>query len=352
MPPLEIQVFSPSSTARSPSMRAAHCSAATSRAGVGLRQREGGDRLAARHARQAARLLRRRAGQRDRARAQALHREGEVGQARRGVPASRGQAQHAGVDHVGGAAVGRAADRVAQPAGVAQLAHQAAAQRVDVRAVHVAHCAGGPGVERRGKGAVPLLEERPAQVLERVSVIADSSSRWHVGAVESSPTCTAPGPALGLARDSVHVPFLVQHGLGDAVGEGRPTGQLTCPGHASARAPRARRAGCRSPGARPCQRTAGVEPTRWRAWPTMRGSSAQAPMSQPARPTRLKGKPSARAVPTRRSLAIATIAPGRRTHAVDGGDDRLRAVAHGVTRSPVMRVNISNSGAFNGSAGR
>ena len=54
MPPLEIQVFSPSSTA---------CVAVDARgalhrrdvgAGIGLGQREGGDRLAARHARQLA----------------------------------------------------------------------------------------------------------------------------------------------------------------------------------------------------------------------------------------------------------------------------------------------------------
>jgi hypothetical protein len=42
----------------------------------------------------------------------------------------------------------------------------------------------------------------------------------------------------------------------------------------------------------------------------MRGSIAQAPMSQPARPTRLNRKAVLlRAVPSRRSLAIAMIAP-------------------------------------------
>ena len=75
-------------------------------------------------------------------------------------------------------------------------------------------------------------------------------------------------------------------------------------------------------------------------------------MSQPARPTRLKRNAVLlRAVPTRRSLAIAMIAPApAQTPSIAAtigcGQTRIA-----LTRSPVMRVNISSSGAFSLTSG-
>ena len=75
----------------------------------------------------------------------------------------------------------------------------------------------------------------------------------------------------------------------------------------------------------------------------MRGSIAQAPMSQPARPTRLnRNAVFERAVPRRRSEAIAMIAPAPAqtpsTAAMIGcGQARIAR-----TRSPVIRVNLSS----------
>ena len=70
-------------------------------------------------------------------------------------------------------------------------------------------------------------------------------------------------------------------------------------------------------------------------------------MSQPARPTRLKRKAVLlRAVPRRRSDAMATMAPAPAqtpSMAATIGCGQARIA---LTRSPVMRVNISSSGAF------
>jgi hypothetical protein len=74
----------------------------------------------------------------------------------------------------------------------------------------------------------------------------------------------------------------------------------------------------------------------------MRGRIAHAPMSQPASPTRLnRNEMRERAVPRRRSLTIAMIAPAPAqtpsTAATIGcGQPRIA-----LTRSPVMRVNAS-----------
>ena len=54
------------------------------------------------------------------------------------------QADRARVDHVGSAAVGRAGDRMAQPAGVAERAHQRPAFGVDVGAMRVRRRAARP----------------------------------------------------------------------------------------------------------------------------------------------------------------------------------------------------------------
>ena len=135
------------------------------RAGLGLGQRERADRLAARDPRQVARLLRRRAVEADRARAQALHREREVGQARMARERFADQADCARVDHVAVAAMLDTADRMLQPARRAELPHQRPALRVDVMAVRLINVLRGPGLERLRKRAVPVLEERPCQIL-------------------------------------------------------------------------------------------------------------------------------------------------------------------------------------------
>ena len=79
----------------------------------------------------------------------------------------------------------------------------------------------------------------------------------------------------------------------------------------------------------------------------IRGSIAQAPMSHPARPTRVnRNAVLASGVPIRRSDAIAMIAPAP-THmpsmaAITG----LPQPRIALTRSPVMRVNRSSSFMF------
>ena len=65
-------------------------------------------------------------------RAQALHGEGEIGEAVVARQRLADAGRRARVDQVGRAAVGGAADRIARPAGRAQLAHQRAAGGVDV----------------------------------------------------------------------------------------------------------------------------------------------------------------------------------------------------------------------------
>ena len=82
-----------------------------------------------------------------------------------------------------------------------------------------------------------------------------------------------------------------------------------------------------------------------RPCPITRGSSAQAPMSAPARPTRVnKNAVFAFGVPRRISLANAIIAPAPAqipsTAAITGCGHVFMAL----TKSPVMRVKASNSG--------
>ena len=77
------------------------------RARVGLGQRERGDGLAARHARQELALQRRRSGQRDRARAEALHGEREVREALVPREGLADDAQAARVERVAASAVQR-----------------------------------------------------------------------------------------------------------------------------------------------------------------------------------------------------------------------------------------------------
>jgi len=84
----------------------------------------------------------------------------------------------------------------------------------------------------------------------------------------------------------------------------------------------------------------------------IRGRIAQAPMSQPASPTRLnRNAVLLRAVPSRRSLAIATIAPAPAQTPSTAATIGCGHARIALTRSPVMRVNISSSGAFSAISG-
>ena len=140
---------------------------------------------------------------------------------------------------------------------------------------------------------------------------------------------------LGLDRlVDAHVPFLVQHASWSC--RGRRSGRR--------RARRAQSHGRRqqrlrrdeaveeAPGSaprRPASRGRCRAAPTARPWPMMRGRMLQAPMSQPARPTRVNRKAALlRAVPTRRSEAIAMIAPAPAHTPSIAAIDRLRAGAH------------------------
>jgi len=147
------------------------------RPGVRLGQCEGGDRLAARHPRQPGALLFFIAEQGNGAAAQALHREGEVGQ--RGVARQRlaHQAQGAGVDRLAGAAIGHAGHRVAQPVVAPQPLDQRAADGVDIGALRrgagIVQVGRGPAIEGACQFRVVRVEERPVQI-----VVFHHSSRF------------------------------------------------------------------------------------------------------------------------------------------------------------------------------
>ena len=103
---------------------------------------------------------------------------------------------------------------------------------------------------------------------------------------------------------------------------------------APALAPRRRRARARCRAARLA-----------RPWPMMRGSRAHAPMSQPASPTRVNRKAVLlRAVPRRRSDAIARMAPAPAQTPSTAATIGCGQARMAFTRSPVMRVNISRLG--------
>ena len=129
MPPLEIQVFSPSSTIV---VAVGAGSAGHGRdvgAGFLFGKRKGRQPFAGAHLRQHAAALLAEPDKADRAGAEALHREGEVGEPV--MPGKRlaGEADEAEVDRGLGV---RAADRSLEKAGVAERAHQLAAGAVDI----------------------------------------------------------------------------------------------------------------------------------------------------------------------------------------------------------------------------
>ena len=139
------------------------------RAGLLLRQREGGDALALAHAGQDARLHRLGAGNADRAGAEPLHGEGEIGE-----PVARGQnlageAERAHVERLGQPAIGRRHDRL-QEAGLAQRRDPRPAGGVDIVMRQAGQGGVGPGGKLSGEGAVAVLEERP---VERVAKDAE-----------------------------------------------------------------------------------------------------------------------------------------------------------------------------------
>ena len=82
-----------------------------------------------------------------------------------------------------------------------------------------------------------------------------------------------------------------------------------------------------------------------RPWPMIRGKMAQAPMSQPARPTRVnKNAVRAEGVASRRSEAMAMIAPAPAHTPSTAAITICGAARMARTRSPVMRVKSRSSG--------
>ena len=127
-------------------------------AGLGLGEREGGDAAARPHTGQHRLALGRRAGQRQRPGAEALHGEGEIGEA---VVAGEGLAQEAERPHVEHPVLGGGE---AQEPRLAERRDEPPARAVDVVVVDEGrHRAGGPVVGLRGEVAVPRLEERPVE---------------------------------------------------------------------------------------------------------------------------------------------------------------------------------------------
>gem|GEM_PF-5205476 len=79
-----------------------------------------------------------------------------------------------------------------------------------------------------------------------------------------------------------------------------------------------------------------------RPWPMIRGRMVQAPMSQPARPTRVNRKAVLlRAVPRRRSETMATMAPAPAQTPSTAATIGCGQARMALTRSPVMRVKAS-----------
>ena len=92
--------------------------------------------------------------------------------------------------------------------------------------------------------------------------------------------------------------------------------------------------------ARPVNKSSAARPC-----PITRGSKAHAPMSAPARPTRVNKKAVlAFGVPRRKSAASAIIAPAPAQMPSVAAITGCGQVLIALTKSPVMRVNASNSG--------
>ena len=140
MPPFDIQVLVPFSTAWSPSMRALHCMAATSEPASGSLKCKGGDRFAAGNLASGSAASARRAGQADGAGAQGPAWQTQSRPGPSGGPASRGSGRWSECRCVALAPVGRATHGVFQPTGGAQLAHQGFAFGIHIVAVCLGRC--------------------------------------------------------------------------------------------------------------------------------------------------------------------------------------------------------------------
>ena len=147
-------------------------------------------------------------GERDRAAAQSLHRECEIGQAVVVGERLARHAQRARIERGQGAAV-RGRDAVAQPPAVAQRAHQAPARRIDVAprrrrptaAATPAHHASSPrrelAVRRRRRTASRECDRGSSRVLvafELRRLLARRTPRTRDGSPASA--CRSPAPAL------------------------------------------------------------------------------------------------------------------------------------------------------------
>ena len=133
----------------------------------GLAERECGNCFARRDVRQIARFQFVRAGERDRAAAEALHGEGEIGKP--GVARKRLARDH---EIKRAQLIVRAAmafgDAIAKPAALPERAHPSLAERVDIAMAAVALDIGGrltcPLIEPLGKGPMLGIEKRQPQM--------------------------------------------------------------------------------------------------------------------------------------------------------------------------------------------
>ena len=165
MPPLEIQIFSPSMT----NCVAVAAGGATHRrdirSGLRLGQSEGRDQLAPGDRGQDPLLQFGCAGEADRAGAKSLHGEGEVGEAVGIGQRLADEAERTAVDDLGGAAK-RLRNAIAQEAGRAEAFHQPLAGRVGIRMVDRSKAAvGNEAVELGREAPMRLVKERPVQVI-------------------------------------------------------------------------------------------------------------------------------------------------------------------------------------------
>ena len=129
-------------------------------AGARLGEREGGDLLAACHGGEIGLFLRLGAEQRDGARSQSLHGEGEIGQPRMARQRLADQRQRADVERLVHAAPGRR-HAVAQPAAVAERADEPPAFGIHIGAVMAGEVGNAPGLQRFGQPAVAVVEKGP-----------------------------------------------------------------------------------------------------------------------------------------------------------------------------------------------
>jgi hypothetical protein len=336
--------------------------------GIGFGQGKGGDGSPGRHPRQVVPLLLLRPVQRDGTAAQALHGEGEIGQA--GMPRQgfTDQADAARVDGLGTAAPGLAAHRITDPVRGAQLAHQRDAGRIGFgspRMRRVVDVFVRPAIEGQRQFLVVPFEEGPVEIgrIGQDSVpLEHRLLLGHEGVVGAMEVVGRHADRLGLGLGSMAWSTSMLHSccsiflvmpwakVGPPASSCGPASALPAPGQSGSH--RRLKNPQRSPSSPPMARPV-ISSSVARPWPMMRGSMAQAPMSQPARPTRVNRKAVfERAVPRRRSEP----APGCAGTGADAVD-RRPSTGCGQARmalitSPVMRVKASRPACPASSAGR